>query len=73
MLGQARPEITEALEQADFHDYIEVDTFEEAVTRAASLAESGDIVLLSPACTSWDMFKSYQERAQLFKKLVAAL
>lgn len=73
VLGQARPEITEALEQADFHDYAEVDTFEEAVTRAASLAESGDIVLLSPACTSWDMFNSYEERGQLFKKLVAAL
>lgn len=73
VLGQAKPVIVEALEKADFHDYMETDTFEEAVAAAAAAAEAGDLVLLSPACASWDMFNSYEERGRLFKELVAAL
>jgi len=44
--------------------------FEAAVRKASSLAEAGDIVLLSPACASWDMFKSYEVRGRLFKDIV---
>ena len=73
VLGQAKPELIEALESVDFHNYVTADTFTEGVTTAAQLAESGDIVLLSPACTSWDMFRSYEERGKLFKEIVAAL
>ena len=73
VLGQAKPAIVEALEKAGFDDYIEKDTFEEAVSAAAGLAEAGDLVLLSPACASWDMFNSYEERGQLFKQLVLAM
>lgn len=73
VLGQAKPVIIEALEKAGFQDYIEKDTFEDAVAAAAACAEPGDLVLLSPACASWDMFSSYEERGALFKQLVAAL
>lgn len=73
VLGQAKPAIIDALEKAGFHDYIEKDTFEEAVTEAAVQADPGDIVLLSPACASWDMFSSYEERGNLFKELVQQL
>ncbi len=73
VLGQAKPVIVEALKKAGFDDYIEKDTFEEAVSAAASLAEAGDLVLLSPACASWDMFNSYEERGRLFKQLVLAM
>ena len=73
VLGQAKPAIVEALQKAGFHDYIEKDTFEETVHTAAALAEPGDIVLLSPACASWDMFPSYEVRGQLFKDLVNGL
>ncbi len=47
--------------------------FYEAVTRAASIADEGDIVLLSPACASFDRFKDFEERGNYFKEIVAAL
>ncbi|HSP07207.1 MAG TPA: UDP-N-acetylmuramoyl-L-alanine--D-glutamate ligase [Acidobacteriota bacterium] len=48
-------------------------TLEEAVQRAASQARPGDIVLLSPACSSFDMFKDYKERGDVFVRAVHAL
>ena len=45
----------------------------EAVKTCAAHAEEGDAVLLSPACASWDQFKSYEERGDLFKEYVRAL
>lgn len=50
-------------------DKVEVDrvtSMDEAVTQAASLAHPGDVVLLSPACASFDMFSGYAERGQVF-------
>jgi len=43
-------------------------TLERAVREADALAEPGDAVLLSPACASWDMFRSYEERGRIFKE-----
>jgi len=48
-------------------------TLDEAVDRAFRLARQGDAVLLSPACSSFDMFKSYAERGDRFVAAVAAL
>jgi UDP-N-acetylmuramoylalanine--D-glutamate ligase len=45
----------------------------EAVATAQSLAQSGDVVLLSPACASFDWFKNYEHRGQVFKELVKNL
>lgn len=47
-----------------------VPDFADAVARARSMAESGDIVLLSPACTSFDAFKNFEDRGQRFKDIV---
>ena len=48
-------------------------TLGSAVSRAASDAEPDDIVLLAPACSSFDQFKSYEHRGKVFKEAVAAL
>jgi UDP-N-acetylmuramoylalanine--D-glutamate ligase len=45
----------------------------DAVRRARALAQSGDAVLLSPACASFDMFRNYEHRAQVFIAAVRAL
>ena len=48
-------------------------TLERAVAHAHALASSGDQVLLSPACASFDQFKSYDHRGVVFRGLVEAL
>jgi UDP-N-acetylmuramoylalanine--D-glutamate ligase len=46
---------------------------DDAVRRAAALARPGDAALLSPACASFDMFRNYEHRAQVFVAAVRAL
>ena len=49
-------------------EIIRADSLENAVEKAASAAEKGDVVLLAPACASFDMFKSYEERGGPLKR-----
>jgi len=50
-----------------------IDGFRDTVEAAARRAEAGDIVLLSPACTSFDRFKNFEERGKTFRKIVEGL
>lgn len=53
--------------------YTIVSNMKEAVDTAKTLAKNGEIVLLSPACASWDMYKNYEERGREFKKIVKVI
>ena len=52
---------------------VRADTLEAAVRLARDNAQRGDVVLLSPACSSFDMFKSYEDRGEQFKQIVRTL
>ena len=71
LIGEAASRIREAL--GDVGCVSQAATLNDAVVMAASEARSGDVVLLSPACASFDMFADYQDRGRQFKKLVNQL
>ena len=72
LLGQDASEIAQVLEAAGV-SFQHVATMADAVEQAFRLAQTGDIVLLSPACASMDMFKSYVHRGQCFIDQVTEL
>jgi UDP-N-acetylmuramoylalanine--D-glutamate ligase len=51
-------------------EIVHTETLENAIRRAAAVAEPGDIVLLAPACASFDQFQSYNHRGRVFKEVV---
>ncbi len=73
LLGQTKEKIAKAAENVGFTDIIMTESLEEAVETCARLAQPGEAVLLSPACASWGMFKNYEERGDIFKKIVNAI
>jgi len=70
LVGEAAAEMEAIANKIGIGRILRSESFEDAVRKAIGEAEPGDVVLLSPACTSWDMFKSYEERGELFKELV---
>lgn len=70
LVGLAADEMEQAARDEGVQRIIRASSFEDGVDKAIAEAIPGDVVLLSPACTSWDMFKSYEERGELFKELV---
>ncbi len=71
LIGEARERIGAAL--GHLTETVKVDTLEEAVHWAYAKSRPGDVVLLSPACSSFDMFQNYQERGKRFKAIVQAI
>ncbi len=73
LMGQTADKIEKTAREHGFTDIMRAASLKEAVELSASLAGEGDAVLLSPACASWDMFRSYEERGRQFKDLVGQL
>lgn len=76
LIGKTADKIEMALKATPGGDKVKVihaDTYPEAVSKARENANPGDVVLLSPASTSFDMFKNFEERGKLFKELVNKL
>jgi UDP-N-acetylmuramoylalanine--D-glutamate ligase len=72
LIGRDGPQIGRILAGVDL-PIVSADTLEDAVKAARSLAHPGDAILLSPACASFDMFRNYVHRAEVFVAAVRAL
>jgi UDP-N-acetylmuramoylalanine--D-glutamate ligase len=74
LIGEAAPLIRKAAEDhgADY-PVIDATAMDDAVDKATELATAGDAVVLSPACSSYDMFKNFGERGMAFRAAVARL
>jgi len=70
-IGAAAEKIESQIEGSA--EIVHAETLDAAVKRIASTAAAGDIVLLAPACASFDQFQNYEERGRVFKQLVHAL
>ena len=70
-IGESAAKVDEAFNKVT--RVVTATSMEEAVTRASGLATKGDVVLLSPACASFDWFQNYEHRGRVFKKLVGDL
>lgn len=71
LLGEDAEKIKQSLE--GYAEIINVNSLKEAVTQANGIAVTGDVVLLSPACASFDMFDNYMHRGDVFKDAVKAV
>ncbi len=71
LIGEAAGKIREALQ--DIVEISQADSLPQAVFLCARSAHPGDIVLLAPACASFDMFRNYEHRGQVFKQAVLEL
>ena len=72
LIGRDAPLIREALSGVDL-PLADAATMSDAVRRARSMAQGGDAVVLSPACASFDMFRNYPHRGEVFAQAVAEL
>ena len=73
LIGQTREKIAETAKKKGYNNVVLADSLEEAINICKDNANEGDAVLLSPACASWGMFKNYEERGEIFKRIVNEL
>ena len=73
LIGQTRDKIAACARKHGVENIVLADSFEEAFSICVERAQSGDAVLLSPACASWGMFPNYEVRGRMFKELVNQL
>ena len=73
LIGDTAQAIESTARKSGFVDVEKSNSLQEAVKLAYNRAAPGDVVLLSPACASWDMFESFEERGRIFKETVHSL
>ena len=67
LLGETAPKIESIAKEKGFERIYKVKNMKEAVNTSYEIADKEDVVLLSPACASWDMYKSFEVRGNDFK------
>lgn len=70
VIGQTADLIADTASKAGIKEIYKLDSLKEAVIKASQIADEADVVLLSPACASWGMYKNYEERGREFKDIV---
>ena len=70
LIGEAAARFAAAAKAAGVKNIVQAESLAEAVETARQLARSPQVVLLSPACASYDMFDNYEQRGRIFKQLV---
>ena len=73
LMGVTADTIEECARKHGFEDIYRVNNMKEAVEKAEAVSKEGDVVLLSPACASWDMYKCFEDRGNDFKENVNRL
>lgn len=73
LIGATKEKIAECARKHGFNEIVFQETFDDALKYCSDNAVSGEAVLLSPACASWDMFPNYETRGKLFKEYVNKL
>lgn len=71
--GETKKQLAEVAKKADIQTIIVVDTVTQATLKAYENSERGDVVLLSPACASWDQYSSYKERGNDFIEIIKSI
>lgn len=66
LFGETASKLEDAGREANVPKIVKVNDMEEAVRKSFELSDEGDTVLLSPACASWDQYKTFEERGNLF-------
>ncbi len=73
LMGKTANLIKETAEASGFNEIILAKDMDESVRAAYGMSSSGDTILLSPACASWDMYTNFEQRGEHFKTLVHKL
>jgi UDP-N-acetylmuramoylalanine--D-glutamate ligase len=73
LVGQTAQQIQASLEEVGYSRTTRAYSMQEAIDKSRALARQGGNVLLSPACASFDMFRDYEHRGEVFKELVNQL
>lgn len=71
--GQSAPVLVARAKDAGIEQIVQVEEIEAAVRSAHQFAQNGDVVVLSPACASWDLYTSFEQRGSIFKQAVHRL
>jgi UDP-N-acetylmuramoylalanine--D-glutamate ligase len=73
LIGEATSKLEQTAKKTGFNNIIKAGSLEDAITKSISIAKQNDVIMLSPACASFDMFKDFEDRGRQFKEAVKAL